>query len=80
VTRRPLQDLFHGPLPPVGMVHLLPLPGSPRWGGSMDAVVRRALVGSALQRGGVAGGGVEERRAEELARAVKALRRSATLA
>jgi len=42
--------------------------------------VRRALVGSALQRGGVAGGGVEERRAEELARAVKAVRRSATLA
>lgn len=26
----------------VGMVHLLPLPGSPRWAGDMDAVVERA--------------------------------------
>lgn len=26
----------------IGMVHLLPLPGSPRWGGSIDAVVARA--------------------------------------
>jgi membrane complex biogenesis BtpA family protein len=25
------------------MVHLLPLPGSPRWGGSLDAVVERAV-------------------------------------
>jgi membrane complex biogenesis BtpA family protein len=28
----------------VGMVHLLPLPGSPRWAGSMEAVVRRAVA------------------------------------
>ena len=27
----------------VGMVHLLPLPGAPRWSGSMDAVVERAV-------------------------------------
>jgi membrane complex biogenesis BtpA family protein len=27
----------------IGMVHLAPLPGSPRWAGSMDAVVGRAL-------------------------------------
>ena len=27
----------------VGMVHLLPLPGAPRWGGSMDAVLERAV-------------------------------------
>ncbi len=26
----------------IGMIHLLPLPGSPRWGGSMDAVLERA--------------------------------------
>ena len=26
----------------VGMVHLLPLPGSPRWAGDMSAVLRRA--------------------------------------
>ncbi|HSM44230.1 MAG TPA: BtpA/SgcQ family protein, partial [Acidimicrobiia bacterium] len=31
------------PLPRiVGMVHLLPLPGSPRFGGSMDEVVATA--------------------------------------
>lgn len=26
----------------LGVIHLLPLPGAPRWGGSMDAVVERA--------------------------------------
>src|SRR5436190_1266662 len=26
------------------MVHLQPLPGSPRWGGSLEAVVERAVV------------------------------------
>lgn len=26
----------------IGMIHLLPLPGAPRWGGNMEAVVRRA--------------------------------------
>lgn len=28
----------------IGMVHLLPLPGSPRWAGSMDEVIERALA------------------------------------
>lgn len=28
--------------PLIGMVHLLPLPGSPRWGGCMDRVLERA--------------------------------------
>jgi uncharacterized protein len=38
----------------IGMIHLLPLPGAPRWGGSMDAVVRRALADAdALSRGPV---------------------------
>ena len=37
----------------IGMVHLLPLPGSPRWGGSLDAVVERAVSDArALQAGG----------------------------
>ena len=27
----------------IGVVHLLPLPGSPRWGGDMDKMVRAAL-------------------------------------
>lgn len=36
---------FPGRTPPwlVGMVHLLPLPGSPGWGGDMDGLVRRAV-------------------------------------
>ncbi len=38
----------------VGMVHLAPLPGSPRWGGAMDAVVARALDDArALVEGGI---------------------------
>jgi hypothetical protein len=37
----------------VGMVHLLPLPGSPRWAGSLDAVVERAVGDArALAAGG----------------------------
>ena len=40
--------------PLVGMVHLLPLPGSPRWGGSMEAVLDRALRDAeALLAGGM---------------------------
>lgn len=30
-------------IPLIGMVHLLPLPGSPGWAGSMDAVIERAV-------------------------------------
>ena len=38
----------------IGMVHLLPLPGSPRWGGSMDAVIEAALADArGLAEGGV---------------------------
>lgn len=38
----------------IGMVHLLPLPGSPRWGGSMEAVIERALEDArALAAGGM---------------------------
>lgn len=33
---------LRGELPLIGMVHLLPLPGSPRWKGSMQAVCDRA--------------------------------------
>jgi len=37
----------------IGMVHLLPLPGSPRWQGSMDEVVERAVGDArALEAGG----------------------------
>ena len=37
----------------VGMVHLLPLPGSPRWGGSLDAIIERAMADArSLEDGG----------------------------
>jgi uncharacterized protein len=37
----------------IGVVHLLPLPGSPSYGGSMAAVVKRALADArAYERGG----------------------------
>lgn len=44
------------PRPIIGMLHLLPLPGSPRFGGSMDAI-RDALLrdAEALASGGVHG-------------------------
>ena len=42
--------------PLVGMVHLLPLPGAPRWEGSMGAVVERAVEDArALEAGGMDG-------------------------
>jgi membrane complex biogenesis BtpA family protein len=38
----------------IGVVHLEPLPGSPRWRGSMDAVARKALAdATAYAEGGV---------------------------
>ncbi|HSG07474.1 MAG TPA: BtpA/SgcQ family protein [Longimicrobiales bacterium] len=40
----------------IGMVHLLPLPGAPRWGGSMAKVLDRAMADAdALASGGVDG-------------------------
>ncbi|HHX39645.1 MAG TPA: BtpA/SgcQ family protein [Armatimonadetes bacterium] len=38
------RTLFRADKPVIGMVHLLPLPGSPGWGGSMEAVLERALA------------------------------------
>lgn len=38
----------------IGMVHLLPLPGSPRWAGEMEAVIRRAAADAqSLEAGGM---------------------------
>ncbi|MGD1852556.1 MAG: BtpA/SgcQ family protein, partial [Cyanophyceae cyanobacterium] len=37
-----LSRLFSVPKPSIGVVHLLPLPTSPRWGGSLKAVIDRA--------------------------------------
>ena len=40
----------------VGVVHLLPLPGSPRWGGDMKSVIDRAEEeANILEQGGVDG-------------------------
>ena len=40
----------------IGMVHLLPLPGSPRWHGSLDDVIERAVADArTLETGGIHG-------------------------
>lgn len=49
-----LYQLFKTPRPIIGVVHLLPLPSSPRWGGSLKAVIERAeQEATALASGGV---------------------------
>jgi uncharacterized protein len=51
-----LADLFSEPKPIIGSVQLLPLPGSPGFGGSMDAVSDAALEdATTLAAGGVDG-------------------------
>lgn len=52
-----LDSIFRTPKPLIGMIHLSPLPGSPRYndsgiGGAMDAALRDA---KALQKGGIDG-------------------------
>ena len=49
-----LADLLGVPCPLIGMVHLGPLPGSPRWGASLAEVADRALADArALEAGGL---------------------------
>jgi len=51
-----LYQLFKTRTPIIGVVHLLPLPTSPRWGGSLKAVIDRAeQEATALASGGVNG-------------------------
>lgn len=51
-----LKQVFKTPNPIIGVVHLLPLPTSPRWGGSLKAVIDRAeQEAAALAAGGVDG-------------------------
>lgn len=51
-----LKQIFHTTQPIIGVVHLLPLPTSPRWGGSLNAVLARAEQEAvALASGGVDG-------------------------
>jgi len=51
-----LSNIFGVPKALIGMVHLLPLPGSPRWDGEMGAVIRRAVEDArSLEAGGMQG-------------------------
>lgn len=51
-----LQQIFKTPNPIIGVVHLQPLPTSPRWGGNLKAVLGRAeQEATALASGGVNG-------------------------
>lgn len=51
-----LNQLFKTPNPIIGVVHLLPLPTSPCWGGNLKAVIDRAeQEAAALASGGVDG-------------------------
>lgn len=51
-----LKQIFKTPNPIIGVVHLLPLPTSPRWGGSLKTVIDRAeQEATALAAGGVDG-------------------------
>ncbi len=51
-----LQQIFHTTQPIIGVVHLLPLPTSARWGGSLSAIIDRAEQEAvALVSGGVDG-------------------------
>lgn len=47
-SRARMARLFPGGPPIVGMIHLAPLPGSPRFSGSLDAVLERAVAEAAL--------------------------------
>ncbi|WP_310489902.1 photosystem I biogenesis protein BtpA [Chamaesiphon sp. VAR_69_metabat_338] len=51
-----LKQIFNTTQPIIGVVHLLPLPTSARWGGSLDAIIDRAEQEAvALVSGGVNG-------------------------
>ena len=51
-----LKQIFKTANPIIGVVHLLPLPTSPRWGGSLKSVIDRAeQEATALASGGVDG-------------------------
>ncbi len=51
-----LTQIFQTPNPIIGVVHLLPLPTSPLWGGSLKTVINRAeREATALASGGVDG-------------------------
>ncbi|MBI1851347.1 MAG: BtpA/SgcQ family protein [Planctomycetes bacterium] len=45
-----VREVFGSSKPIIGMVHLAALPGSPRWGGSLQDVVRRAKADARVLR------------------------------
>src|SRR3990167_8751883 len=48
-----LEETFGTKKPVIGVIHLLPLPGSPRWDGQMEPVLQRAeQEAAALATGG----------------------------
>jgi uncharacterized protein len=52
--RQPVLPAWRNTKPIIGMVHLMPLPGAPRWGGSMEQVLAHARRDAeALASGGV---------------------------
>lgn len=52
--RQPVLPQWRRPKPMIGMVHLLPLPGAPRWQGSFQQVLDRAASdAAALAEGGI---------------------------
>jgi uncharacterized protein len=54
--RQPVMPQWRSRKPIIGMVHLMPLPGAPRWGGSMQAVLEHAVADArTLASGGVDG-------------------------
>lgn len=55
-----LESIFGTAHPVIGVVHLLPLPGSPRWGGSLDRVLDRAVKDAKALRAGGAHGAIVE--------------------
>jgi len=53
-SKSKFKQLFNNTKPIIGMIHLLPLPGSPRYAGNMSDVVERACCdGEVLEQGGV---------------------------
>mgnify|MGYP001008441123 CR=1 FL=1 len=47
-----MEKLFNCNKPIIGMVHLLPLPGSPKFDGDVEKVIQRALEDAKLLKGG----------------------------
>ena len=46
--KRAFEDLFGSKKPVIGCIHLLPLPGSPLYDGSMESIYRRAIEEASL--------------------------------